>query len=201
MVNTKPSFFLTMLRYRLPFAIFLVSFVQPPLSVYSQSGDEVKLGVGVSFLGTGDVYVLKLEGEAIHRWNRHFSGSLAIGAGYGDSRWYENQEYTTLFVRNTTVHLDGNFFFSPLGNDRAYNFKIGTGPSLMYVRDQSYRSYPGWPQSEGSPEHRFSLGGSIIVEQEVRIRQQYTIGLKTMFQPYLNGDGAVTMLVKVGKIL
>ncbi len=200
-VDSEPSFVLTMLRYRLPFVIFFISLVQLPLLVYSQPVDELKLGVGVSFLGTGDVYVVKLEGEALRRWNRYFSGSLAIGAGYGDSRWYENPEYITLFLRSATVHLDGNFFFSPFGNDRAYDFKIGTGPSLMYVRDPFYRGYPGWPQSEGSPEHRFSLGGSIIVEQEVRIRQQYTIGLKTMFQPYLNGDGAVTVLVKVGRTL
>lgn len=182
----------------LPLAVLLICLSR---NVQGQILDEVKLGLGLSFLGTGDVYVVKLEGEALHRWNRYFSGSLAVGAGYGDSQWYENHAYTTLFSKNATVHLDGNFFFSPFGNDRAYHFKIGTGPSVMYARDQFYRGFSGWRQPEGSPEHRFSLGGSVIVEQEVRIGQQYTFGLKTMFQPYLNGDGAITLLIKVGKVL
>lgn len=184
-------------------SFFLIAtlLVLVPQTVQGQVVREAKLGLGISFLGTGDVYVVKLEGEALHRWNRYFSSSLAVGMGYGDSQWYDTFEYSTLFSRNATVHLDGNFFFSPFGNDRAYHFKIGTGPSLMYVRDQSYRGYPGWRQSEGSPEHRFSLGGSVIVEQEVRTKRQYTFGLKTMFQPYLNGDGAITLLVKVGKVL
>ncbi len=69
----------------------------------------------------------------------------------------------------------------------------------MYVRDQSYLDFSGWRSTDGPPEHRFSLGGSVIVEQEVRTKQRYTFGLKTMFQPYLNGDGAITALVKVGK--
>lgn len=179
-------------------ALLVTGFSQ---NVQGQVVDEAKFGFGLSFLGTGDVYVIKLEGEALRRWNRYFSGSLAVGVGYGDSHWYDNYEYSTLFFRTATAHLDGNVFFSPFGNDRAYHLKIGTGPSLMYVRDQSYRGLPGWRQSEGYPEHRFSLGGSVIVEQEVHMRQQFTFGLKTMFQPYLNGDGAITLLIKVGKVL
>ena len=178
-----------------------ISFAFISQSVPAQLIHEAKAGLGISFLGTGDVLIVKLESEAVHRLNRYFSGSLAIGVGYGDSRWYDTNKYATLFSRDATVNLDGNLFFSPFGNDRAYHFKIGTGPSLMYVRDQSYRDYGVLDRTYEPSEHRFSWGGSVIVEQEVRIKQQYTVGLKTMFQPYLNGDGAITLLLKVGKVL
>ena len=71
----------------------------------------------------------------------------------------------------------------------------------MYVRDETYRDHFGLISERESLEHRFSLGASVIVEQEVCLRQRYTVGLKAMFQTYLNGDGGPTLLVKMGKVL
>ncbi len=134
--------------FLLPLTLFF-AFISE--NVNAQLVHEANAGLGFSFLGTGDVLVVKLEGEAVHRLNRYFSGSLAVGAGYGDSQWYDASEYATLFSRNATGHIDGNFFISPFGNDRGYHFKVGTGPSLMYVRDQSYRGY-----LELAPTRRFA---------------------------------------------
>ncbi len=69
--------------FLLPLAIF---FALVGENANAQLVHEVKTGLGISFLGSGDVYVVKLEGEAAHRLNRYFSGSLAVGAGYGDSQ-------------------------------------------------------------------------------------------------------------------
>ena len=168
---------------------------------YAQWIDEVKLGAGASFLGTGDVYVAKVELEAVRNWNRIISSSLALGLGHGDSQWYENQIYSTLSMLTSTAHLDGNLFVSPFGNDRPYHLKIGTGASLMYVRDQFYSDVYGFSQVDDGPEQRFSLGASIILEQEVRLNKRYRLGLKAMMQPYLNGDITHTLLIKVGRIL
>ena len=71
----------------------------------------------------------------------------------------------------------------------------------MYVRDETYRDHFGLISEREPLEHRFSLRASVIVEQEVRLRQRYTVGLKAMFQTYLNGDGGPTLLVKMGKVL
>ncbi len=185
----------------LPFGVFCLFFAPVVLPVSAQFVDEVKVGVGTSLLGTGDVLVAKLEGEAIHQWNRILSGSVAVGIGYGDTQWYDPDEFSTLFSRDAIVHLDGNAFVSPFGNDKLYQLKLGTGPSVMYVRDESYRDYTGFIWRRESLEQRFSLGASMIVEQEVRLRQSYTAGLKAMFQAYLNGDVSPTLLVKMGKVL
>ena len=168
---------------------------------YAQWVDEVKLGVGTSFLGSGDVYVAKMEVEAVRNWNRIISSSLALGLGHGDSQWYDNELYSTLSTLNSTAHLDGNLFVSPFGNDRPYHLRIGTGASLMYVRDQFYARTLGFSKVDDGPEHRFSLGTSIILEQEVRIKNRYHLGLKAMMQPYLNSDLAHTLLIKLGRIL
>ena len=70
----------------------------------------------------------------------------------------------------------------------------------MYVRDQHYFASI-LSNSYETPEHRVSVGGNVIVEQEVRVGKRYHIGLKAMIQPYLNRDIANTLLVKLGRVL
>nr|WKN38795.1 hypothetical protein K4G66_08775 [Tunicatimonas sp. TK19036] len=166
-------------------------------SLVAQSQGDIKLGVGLSFLGTGDMLVGKLEGEVTRKWNRIFSKSLALGIGYGDNRLYYRPtiDYHTSHQQTFTTHLDGNVFVSPFGNNGRYNFKLGTGLSLMFVADSP------WGKNDRWQEERVSLGLNMIVEQEVTVAKRYLIGLKTMIQPYLNGDIASTLLLKFGRKL
>lgn len=153
---------------------------------------DAKVGIGASFLGTGDMLIGKLEGEATRKWNRIVSNSVALGIGYGDSKFYDSN----FSQRTFTVHVDANVLVSPFGNRGIYNFRLGTGPSLMFVSD----ALPGTPETI-QRESRISLGLSMIVENEIAVSDKYLIGLKMMIQPYLNGDIANTLLLKVGKKL
>lgn len=170
-----------------------------PGCVTAQTGNastvDVKLGLGASFLGSGDVLVGKLEGELTKKWNRFLSNSVSLGLGYGNDTWYSGYSRQRTF----TTHLDGNVFLSPFGNHRGYNLKLGTGLSLMYVSD-AYSGGNGW-YGRPSPDRRASLGYSMIVEQEIAIGKKGLFGLKTMIQPYLNGDIATTVVLKVGRKL
>lgn len=152
---------------------------------------NAKLGVGASFLGTGDVIIGKLEGEVTRKWNRVISNSVALGIGYGDSEFYDS----TFPQRTLTLHIDANVFVSPFGNRGIYNFKLGTGPSLMYTLDTYQR------RDNTIREDRLSLGFSMIIENEVAILDKYLLGLKMMVQPYLSRDIASTLLLKFGKRL
>lgn len=152
---------------------------------------DAKLGIGASFLGTDDMLIGKAEGEVTRKWNRIVSNSVALGIGYGDSKLYNS----TFHLRTFTAHLDANVFVSPFGNRGIYNFKLGAGPSLMYVTDTYSR------RDNPLRENRLSLGFSMIVENEVAVTDQYLIGLKMMVQPYLNGDIASTLLLKFGRTL
>ena len=177
-----------------------VAFTVTTIQGSAQGANEVSLGLGASLLGTGDVTIISVEGEAIHHWNRFLSGTAVLGLGYGDTYWYNRHELSARYGRDATVHLDANFFFSPFGNNHLYRLSIGTGPSLMYVRDQAYYRY-GITEQYDVPNHRLSLGASVIVGQSIRVSPRYRLGLKAQFQPYLNGDGAVTLLFKVSKTL
>ena len=160
-------------------------------SAKAQFIDNVKLGLGGSFLGTGDITVGKVEGEVTHNWNRFFSGSTVLGVGYASGN-----SYSSFTTRQTLLtQLDENIFFSPFGNDNVYNFKIGTGVSLVYIREHHETEFTSEPNST---EHRVSLGGAMIIEQEILIQQQLIVGLKAMIQPYLNGDIVNSLLLKIG---
>jgi hypothetical protein len=169
----------------------IVFLVLIALVAEAQIVHDAKFGLGASFLGTGDMLIGKVEGEATRKWNRIVSNSVAVGIGYGDSEIYNS----TFPQRTFTVHLDANVFVSPFGNRGVYNFKLGTGPSLMYVLDTCRR------RESSIREDRLSLGFSMMVENEVAISDNQMVGLKMMVQPYLNGDIASTLLLKFGKRL
>jgi hypothetical protein len=156
---------------------------------------DVKLGVGASFLGSGDLLVGKLEGELTKKWNRFLSNSVALNFGYGDDNWYSDYPWQRTF----TTHLDGNVFLSPFGNHHRYNLKLGTGLSLMYVADSYLVGDRGFQGRR--PDRRASIGYSLIVEQEIAVGERGVFGLKTMIQPYLNGDIATSVMLKVGRKL
>jgi hypothetical protein len=157
---------------------------------------DVKGGLGVSFLGSGDVLVGKLEGELTKKWNRFLSNSVALNFGYGDDNWYSDYPWQRTF----TTHLDGNVFLSPFGNHHRYNLKLGTGLSLMYTESIYPTGDLGllWGRRR---EGRASLGYSMIVEQEIAVGKRGLFGLKTMIQPYLSGDIATSVMLKVGRKL
>jgi hypothetical protein len=156
---------------------------------------DVKGGVGASFLGSGDILIGKLEGELTKKWNRFLSNSVALNVGYGDDKWYSDYPWQRTF----TAHLDGNVFLSPFGNHHRYNLKLGTGLSLMYVADGYLTGDQGFPGRRR--DRRASLGYSMIVEQEIAVGKRGLFGLKTMIQPYLNGDIATSVMLKVGRKL
>ena len=159
------------------------------LTSQAQFIDDVKLGIGREFLGTGDITLNKIEGEVTHKWNRLLSGSTALGAGYRDF-----QPISTLVSRRTiTFQLDENIFFSPFGNDKVYNLKIGTGLSLLYVRERYQEVL-----ASRDTNQRLRLGGAMIIDQEVLINEQVIIGLKAMIQPYLAGDIANSLVLRIG---
>ncbi len=103
--------------------VVTVLFILTIVVAEAQIVHDVRIGMGVSFLGTGDMLIGKLEGEATRKWNRILSNSVALGIGYGDSEFYDSN-----FPQRTfTAHLDANVFVSPFGNRGIYNFQTWDG--------------------------------------------------------------------------
>jgi hypothetical protein len=148
---------------------------------------------------------MEVEGERY--LSKHFSASLLLGLGYGDLRPLDaapppgntpmpggsggTAERYPAFI----AQVDGNIFYSPLGNDKLYNLKIGTGPSLLYI-DGDVKDATEYYANE--PE-RLSLGVSMILENEFKIGKHYTVGIKGMLQPYLSGDTNIGLMLKAGR--
>jgi hypothetical protein len=175
--------------------VFLLGTTFVSAQTESVSTVDVKLGLGTSFLGSGDILVGKVEGELTKKWNRLISNSVSLNFGYGKSTMFDQYVLQETF----TTHLDGNLFLSPFGNHHFYNFKLGTGFSLMYVSD-TYPARDAWARQSQS-DRRVSLGASMIVEQEITIAKRNLLGVKAMIQPYLNGDIASSLMLKVGRKL
>ena len=172
------------------------------LTSYGQS--FVKLGLGGASLGSGGKQVLKMEVEGERNLSKHFSASLLLGLGYGDlcPQDAAPPPGNTPMPSGTTerypafiAQVDGSIFYSPLGNDKLYNLKIGTGPSLLYIDgdvEEATEYYVNEPE-------RLSLGISMILENEFKISEVYTVGIKGMLQPYLSGDTNLSLLLKAGR--
>jgi len=146
---------------------------------------DVRFGVGVSLLGTGDMTTINFENEVNYKLNKNFATSLTLNYGKSISGIYQSSSY---------IQGNVNIFFSPFKNSRKNDFRIGTGFSIMNISDSCY-----WEQS--SPYHynkRNSSGFNIIIEDTYLVTKKMLIGLKLFNQPYLNGDINSGILLKCG---
>ena len=169
---------------------------------------DYKLGMGVGFLGAGDLYIGKVEFDMTRKLNRYFSYSGSLQLGHGMS--YDNSLNVEI-VRQvaTTIQYDQNLLFSPFKNDGTFNLKIGIGPSFMYTNDVSLVSafidltdplIPNRVDAEYNFENRLSFGGSLVIEPELKLGKNL-VSLKLVAQPYLNGDSSAGVMLKFGRIL
>lgn len=105
--------------------IILFLLVSLSFSVYSQetvSKLDLRLGVGFSFLGTGDMVTKTFENELNYYINNNFTKSPSICFAKSIYGVYEMTSYTQGNV---------NFFYSPFKNNKANDFRIGIGGAYL----------------------------------------------------------------------
>jgi len=159
----------------------------------NQKKFDIKFGVGISLLGTGDMTTINFENELNYKISQYFSTSFTLNYGRSNSGVYETSSY---FQGNL------NIFISPFKNSRKNDFRIGTGFSIMNISDSYYFSQDsGAGTGQTSPynfDKRNSYGFNIIIEDTYSIKDRYLIGLKLFTQPYTNGDINSGILLKCG---
>jgi len=154
---------------------------------------DIRFGVGISLLGTGDMTTINFENEVNYKFNQYFSTSFSLNYGKSIAGIYETSSY---------IQGNLNIFISPFKNSRRNDFRIGTGFSIMNVSDSYYFAQEcavGIEQS--SPYHydkRNSSGFNIIIEDTYSVTDRFLIGLKLFTQPYTNGDINSGILLKCG---
>jgi hypothetical protein len=159
----------------------------------SWSKTDIRLGIGTSLLGSGDMRTLMLENE----FNQQLSPLLAASLGLGIAR-----SNSGVFETASFFQTNANIYLSPFKNDRRNDFRIGTGLSYYWASDafvQSRQFDAGQVISENVIfDQRNSLGVNIIIENTYLISEKFLLGLKLLSQPYFNGDINSGVLLKFG---
>lgn len=156
---------------------------------------DLRIGMGSSFLGTGDIRTSMMENELNYTFNNYLtiSGSLAYAKG----------GFGGLYASSATfLQSNANVFISPFKNSKQNDFRLGTGVSYYDV-SHAYTAATFLIDGELQEvnyklENRTSIGLNIIVENSYAITDKFIIGLKLFTQPYKNGDINSGVLLKFG---
>ena len=158
-----------------------------------ESKYDLKLGIGTSLLGTGDMQTIMFENEINFKLNKYFT--LGEGLSFAKSGF-------SVLEQASFIQLNSNIYISPFKNNRQNDFRFGAGLSWYSISDfyQSSTVYidEGLLDSEYEFSKRNSLGLNIIIENTYSISEKFLVGLKFFTQPYKNGDINSGLLLKVG---
>ena len=154
---------------------------------------DLRLGTGISLMGTGDLITFNYENELNLKLNKFITSSFSINLGrsnYGVSE-------TASFVQGNV-----NLFFSPFNNKRRFDFRVGTGLTYFTI-SQVYLSSKYWENGvlidiDYQFINRNSLGFNIIMENSYLLTDKFLAGLKLFIQPYFNGDINSGIMLKCG---
>ena len=159
----------------------------------TESKYDVRLGLGTSLLGTGDMQTIMFENEANAKLNKYFTLSGGIGYAKSDYGVYEQASF---------VQLNSNVYISPFKNNRKNDFRIGTGLSAYSIFDayQSAATYKNGEliNTEYEFDKRNSIGLNLIIENTYSVTDKFLMGLKLFSQLYQNGDINSGIMLKFG---
>ncbi len=159
----------------------------------NESNLDLRLGLGTSLLGTGDLQATMIENEVNFKLNNYFA--LGGGLGYGKSNYGVSEQASFL-------QLNSNLYLSPLSNNRRNDFRIGTGITWYTISDVklSWVHYLNGELVEVGYEFdkRKSLGANIVLENTFSINDNLLLGIKLFTQPYTNGDINSGVMMKFG---
>lgn len=175
--------------------IILILLVSLSISVFSQetvSKYDLRLGIGSTFLGTGDMYTTAFENELNYRVNNYFTVSPSIGFAKSIYGIYEIANYTQANV---------NIFYSPFKNNKTNDFRIGLGATFM---NYSYSfEFERQTLLNGIDYSRYlfpnenDFGLNVTLENSFNLSQRLILGIKAFTQIY-TGNINSGALIKIG---
>ncbi len=157
---------------------------------------DVRLGAGLSLLGTGDMRTFNYENELNVKLNKYFSTSVSLNLGRSNRGVFETASFTQGNL---------NVFLSPFKNTGRFDFRFGPGFTYYNISD-AYISSQIWKngvpvQTNYRFENRNSYGYNLTIEGSFLITERFLIGLKFFTQPYHNGDINSGGMLKLGIVL
>ncbi len=117
--------------------ILLIALLLGSVSLFAQnqkpkeSGKfDIRFGVGVSILGTGDYVTLNIENELNYKINRYFTAATSLQFGRNSKNDSFGYFSTTSFVQGNL-----NLFISPFTNVNNNDVRIGSGFSVYNISE------------------------------------------------------------------
>ena len=163
--------------------LFMLALSSSAFAQQSPSKFNLKLGLGTSLLGTGDMQTLLLENELNYKLTPYFTTSASINFARSNRGAYETTSYAQGNV---------NIFFSPLRNTGSHDLRIGIGLSYYSVSDawQNRVVLQNGEVIEISYgfEDRDTVGVNGILEYSFAITEKLSLGAKVFLQVYGNED-------------
>lgn len=184
--------------------LLLLIFFLLSLSGIGQSKNKLSLksSFGLYFLGSGDIFMPKLEIETRYSFNKIISVGLSANMGYRNSELISFSSRTNRpFINSSTMHIDEYLYLTYfLWKD--YSLIFGTGPSLMFISDQGALMIFDEEERKlirGEYKRRFSVGWQFAPEMNIPINKKGSlINIKVMTQIYKNAD--ISSGISVGMI-
>ncbi len=154
---------------------------------------DLRLGTGISLLGSGDLITFNYENELNLKLNQYFTSGISINLGQSN----HGVSKTASFVQGNM-----NVYFSPFKNTKRFDFRIGTGLTYYSISDV-YKLSEYWENgvlvnTAYEFDERSSLGFNVIIESSYLLTDRLLLGLKLFTQPYINGDINSGWMVKLG---
>jgi hypothetical protein len=176
--------------------IALITFIICTIQVAGQENVnrlDLRLGTGISLLGSGDMRTFNYENELNLKLNQYFTGSASINLGRSN---------TGVSVTASFVQGNANIFISPFRNIKRFDFRIGTGLSYYNISD-AYEISSQYTNGvlinvDYEFDKRNSFGYNIIIENSYMLTNKFLLGLKLFTQPYSNGDINSGVMLKFG---
>lgn len=168
----------------------LILLILIPLFLKSQNlpNKIVKLGTGVSLIGSGDLGFHHFDLEYYKSLNRYFSISTSLTSGYG----FNNYNSPAAFLIKPNL----NILFSLLKNRRKFNIEIGGGLALQYVsaKKVTRRKFINGQlvEIQYRNDNYQSIGYNLMLENSYRINPNHMVAIRAFITPYFNTDRFTT---------
>lgn len=156
------------------------------ITVFSQNKNSyIRTGLGVHFLGTGDLLIPKLEMEYGKTLNHFLEMGLSWNTGYIPPDDFLGMNLGTLEA--FTTHIDPSIYFN-VASSQFFKFTLGTGASFMFIKEEILFFEPGSTEPLIGIQRRFTIGGNMILQSSFSLKENTDLIFRLISQPYLNGD-------------
>lgn len=150
---------------------------------------DIRVGTGISILGSGDMRTYNYENEINYKLNQYLTSSLS--AAFGKST-------NGVFEASSFIQWNLNCYVSPFKNTKKNDFRLGVGLSFYNISDTYEKPVYIENGQLVNFEQRSSFGYNLIIENSTMITNRVLIGFKLFMQPYFNGDMNSGAMLKLG---